>query len=75
MDSLTIRFKNTNDKTTIQKIIEVLNMDVELIDQESVIPEEHYQTLDNELKQYQNGDIKSNPWEEVEKKARKKIGL
>ena len=67
METLTIDFKYPKDKVTIEKILQILEMEVTIHENNSLVPEEHYRELDKDFNDYKNGELTMHSWEKAKK--------
>ena len=74
MERLTIEFRNAEDKSTLQRVIKALEMDVVLsdADEKSSVPESHYKKIEEDFQAHLSGENKSFSFEEMESELRKK---
>ena len=77
MERLTIEFRNAEDKSTLQRVIKALEMDVFLSDalEKNSVPESHYKKIEEEYQAHLNGESNSFSFEKIESELRKKYDL
>ena len=73
METLTINFEQAADKEKIKKVIQALGMEASFEDEwKSVMPKSHYERLEEEYADIENGKAKTSSWEEVKERIRMK---
>ena len=70
MERLTIEFRNAEDKSTLQRVIKALEMDVVLsdADEKSSVPESHYTKLKEISDNMDANPELELPWKEVKRR-------
>lgn len=72
MHKVTITFQSKKDFFTIEKIIEVLNMNVSIDKSSTIIPDSVHEEADENYKAILNGNRQTKPWSEVKSEIKGK---